>query len=180
MKYQFLFFILITIVGITACNHPSEKEPATAGGVQTEIPLSFFTAHQTDSLLRSALDSVVKAKVEPPMAYGILGFSKDSAPYMVTIRTAAGAVEMHELWDDVAIIRSGHGVLKTGNEVAGGRKEAGEHSGNWVGGVIQDVTERVLSPGDFVIIPALLAHQYIPNPGDSLTYWTFKVKRPKN
>ena len=40
-------------------------------------------------------------------------------PYLFLARTQPGYVEMHKQLDDMAIIRSGHGTLKTGYQVAG-------------------------------------------------------------
>jgi hypothetical protein len=176
MKQLSPALILILIIGQSACNPTPDK---TSGQKSTADPVSYFTTEQQDSLLKSDLDAALKKDSSSLLAVHVLGTSKENAPYMLGIRTVPGSVEMHEEWDDVAIIRSGHCILKTGNKVTGERKENPEHSGNWVGGIIQDVTERSLAPGDFIIIPALLAHQYIPTPGDSLTYWTIKVKRPK-
>jgi len=48
-----------------------------------------------------------------------LGRSQDSMPYLFLARTQPGYVEMHKQLDDMAIIRSGHGTLKTGYQVAG-------------------------------------------------------------
>jgi mannose-6-phosphate isomerase-like protein (cupin superfamily) len=88
-------------------------------------------------------------------------------------------VEIHEQFDDVAIIRSGHGVLRTGSKVKGQKESGTPGAGEWIGGVIEDGSDRKLSPGDFIVVPATLAHQYIPSPGESLTYWIIKVRHPK-
>lgn len=62
-------------------------------------------------------------------------------------------------------------MLKTGYKVTGEiREEDEEPWRNWLGGVIQDKKEIELSPGDFIVIPAMTAHQYVPNSGDTLTY----------
>ena len=124
------------------------------------------------------VDSMLNAKVSPERVSRLLGRSKDNEPYLVIIRTKPGDVEIHEQFDDVAIIRSGHGTLKTGHQVKG-QKESGKlPAREWLGGIIEDAKERSLSPGDFIVIPAMLAHQYIPQGGEPLTYWTIKVKRP--
>lgn len=82
--------------------------------------------------------------------------------------------------DDIAIIRSGHGMLKTGYEVAGNIRTTGEErQRNWLCDSIVNGRVQSLSPGDFIIIPAMTAHQYIPDGGDKLIYWTIKAKRAK-
>lgn len=106
-----------------------------------------------------------------------LAMSQDGVPCMVLARTEPGKAEIHEQVDDIAIIRSGHGILKTGYSVTGKiTTNDQEPSRNWFCEGIKDATERKLSPGDLVLIPAMVAHQYIPDPGDTLTYWTIKVK----
>jgi mannose-6-phosphate isomerase-like protein (cupin superfamily) len=128
----------------------------------------------------SQIDSLLSGKVPTDGAPSVLlERSKDNERYLVLIRTKPGDVEVHELYDDVAIIRSGHGILKTGRTVQGHKESGKEPAREWHGGVIQNAIERSLSPGDFIVIPAMLAHQYIPNAGDKLTYWTIKVKRTK-
>lgn len=137
------------------------------------------TADSVTFYSRSQLDSLLKVKVSPESVSRLLGKSKDNEPYMVISRTKPGDVEIHELYDDVAIIRSGSGTLKTGYQVKGQKESGQAPSREWRGGVIENGKDRSLSPGDFIVIPAMLGHQYIPNTGDSLTYWTIKVRSAK-
>ena len=130
----------------------------------------YFSVSQVDSLLQSG-------QQERPSR--LLGQSKDNERYLVVVRTKPGDVEIHEQFDDVAIIRSGHGILRTGNKVKGQKESGNPGAREWVGGVIEGGSERKLSPGDFLVIPAMLAHQYIPNTGETFTYWTIKVRRTK-
>ena len=108
----------------------------------------------------------------------ILGSSQNDAPYMVIARSAAGEVEVHELYDDVVVVRSGMAVLKSGSDIKGEQRERGtKPARDWFGGEIQNGQERNLSPGDFIIIPAKLGHQYVPVGDEIFTYWTIKVER---
>jgi uncharacterized RmlC-like cupin family protein len=50
----------------------------------------------------------------------------------------------------------------------------GEHRG----GTIAGGASRAVGPGDLMIIPAGIPHQYVISPGDSLRYLTVKVSRP--
>lgn len=136
----------------------------------TADTVTYYTSSQIDAFLTTTTTS-------PRLIGKTLGRSADNEPYLVGVRAQPGDVEIHEQFDDVAIIRSGHGVLRTGKKVKG--QKAGSTAGEWIGGVIEDAEERQLSPGDFIVIPAMMGHQYIPNPGESLTYWTIKVKHPK-
>jgi hypothetical protein len=142
--------------------------------------LVYFTSSEVEKSLMANLDKAMKANASANSAVANLGMSVDKGPYLAVARTAPGLVEVHELWDDVAIIRSGHGTLKTGLVVTGDKKETNaEPEREWRGGAIENAEVRNLAPGDFVIIPAMLAHQYIPTTGETLTYWTVKVKRPR-
>jgi hypothetical protein len=138
----------------------------------------YAQAPQTDSVIffsEAQLDSALNSAVTPQ----ILGRSKENGAYILGMRTKPGDVEIHEQWDDVAIIRSGTGILRTGLKVKGQKESGKEPTREWRGGVIENPKERKLAPGDFIVIPAMLPHQYIPTPGDSLISWTIKVKRPR-
>lgn len=128
----------------------------------------------------SAIDSMLITKeVSPRLLAKVLGRSADGENYLVGVRNKPGDVEIHEQFDDVAIIRSGHGVLRTGKNVRGHKESGKAGAREWLGGVIEDGQDRNLSPGDFIVVPAMLPHQYIPAPGESLSYWLIKVRRPQ-
>ena len=177
MKYLMLTAVMIVHFTLISCHRPEKSGISSTDQHKTEDAVIFFSPQQMDSVLRSGLDSVVKAQASPLLASQILGKSVEGALDMVIIRSGPGQVEVHEQWDDVVIIRSGRGILRTGYHLTGDRRESSE--GNWAGGTIVDGKEVVLLPGDFIVIPAMLGHQYIPHAGDSLTYWTIKVRRPK-
>jgi mannose-6-phosphate isomerase-like protein (cupin superfamily) len=144
------------------------------------IPLIVYgQKNTTDSVTfysSSTVDSLLNTKVSPERISRLLGRSADDAPYLVVTRNKPGDVEIHEQYDDVAIVRSGRGTLKTGYEITGQKESGKEPSREWLGGVIMNPKQRSLSPGDFIVIPAMMPHQYIPNDGETLTYWTIKVK----
>ena len=129
----------------------------------------YYSFSQIDSALTTSKES-------PRLIASLLGRSTDGEAYLVGVRTQPGDVEIHEQFDDVAIIRSGHGVLRTGTIVKGQKESGNVGAREWIGGVIKDAHERDLSPGDFVVVPAMLAHQYIPKPGEALSYWLIKVR----
>ena len=92
--------------------------------------------------------------------------------YMVGRRVVSGGPEVHERWTDLAYVQAGRATLVSGGRVEGGSEESpGEHRG----GTIVDGTERVLGPGDLIVIPAGMPHQYVLAKGDSLRYLTLKV-----
>ena len=139
------------------------------GGV---VAITYYSKHQLDSELVKALRDKTVLR--------ILGQSQEDEEYMIIIRTAPGQVEVHEQWDDIVVVRSGHATLRTGRQDTINMKETGERPWrNWFGTSIKNAAEQRLGPGDFIIIPALTAHQYVPDTGDTLTYWTIKVKRER-
>jgi len=144
---------------------------ATTAQINSVDTVTFYSKSQIDSFLATS-------ETSPRLIGKVLGRSADNESYLVGVRAQPGDVEIHEQFDDVAIIRSGHGVLRTGKKVRG--QKEGSNAGEWIGGVIEDAQERNLSPGDFIVIPAMLGHQYIPRPGESLTYWTIKVRHLRN
>ena len=99
--------------------------------------------------------------------------STEMRQYIEGRRDAPGTPEVHDHWTDVAFVQAGRATLVTGGRVEGGRLEsAGEHrGGRIVGGV-----ERIIGPGDLLIIPAGVPHQYVIARGDSLRYVTVKVR----
>jgi len=146
--------------------------PSLASGQEVaRDTVIYYSSSTIDSLLTTS-------EASPRLIAKLLGRSGDGENYLVGVRTKPGDVEIHEQFDDVAIIRSGHGVLRTGKKVSG-QKESGQAGAReWIGGVIDNAHERDLSPGDFIVVPAMLAHQYVPKPGEALTYWLIKIKDP--
>ena len=170
MKQMTIQTYLIIIIGFISCN----KSDDLSNTLGNQDSLTYYSQNKVDSILNNKMSD----KNYPDIITHLLGRSKnEDAYYLVMKRSEQGNVERHEQWDDVAVIRSGHGILKTGYNVTGDTKELDK---NWTGGMIQDANKIKLSPGDFIVIPAMMAHQYIPDPGDTLIYWTIKVKRTSN
>lgn len=170
MKIMTIHAYLIIIIGLISCNKPDD----TSNALENQDTLTYYSQNKIDSILNNKLID----KDYPDIITHLLGRSKkEDTYYLVMKRSVRGNVERHEEWDDVAVIRSGHGILITGYNVTGNSRELDK---NWTGGVIQDESKIKLSPGDFIVIPAMMAHQYIPDPGDTLIYWTIKVKRAIN
>lgn len=92
--------------------------------------------------------------------------------YIVMRRLTSGGPEVHDRWADVTFVQAGHGSLLSGGRVSGGTVSApGEHRG----GTIVGGAERTLGPGDLLVIPAGVPHEYRVASGDSLRYITVKV-----
>lgn len=123
------------------------------------------------------IDSAASSKRTPDKPGRLLTSGSSGEPYLIVVRMSEGAVEVHEQYDDVAVVRAGHGVLRTGPRVDGAKLSGSAPMREWLGGVIPSATERRIAAGDFLVIPAGLAHQYVPDAGDSLVYFTIKVRQ---
>lgn len=144
--------------------------------IPTQLNSIYYNERQLDSIINTNFkDTASKQSLGNPQ---LLDKGQSGAEYYIIKRTVTGYVEVHESWDDVVVIRSGHGLLRTGKEVQGETEQSDKKPmRNWHGGVIVNANERRLNPGDFLIIPAMTAHQYIPDNNDSLTYWTIKINK---
>ena len=118
-----------------------------------------------------ALDSIANVlhSQQPARVVG------DYARYALVLvrRNAPGEMEVHDLWDDVFVVRSGSATLVVGSTFSGTRMTA---PGERRGGIIGDPRTIQIRAGDVLTIPAGVAHQVIPAEGDTITY--FVVKAP--
>lgn len=96
----------------------------------------------------------------------------DTFRYWAVKRTQPGAVEIHHRWVDVMYVRAGSAELRTGMQVKG---DWSTGHGEWRGGHILHPRISMLHTGDRVLIPAGLAHQFIPLGKTAFEYITIKV-----
>ncbi len=96
----------------------------------------------------------------------------DAFRYWAVTRRAPGSVEIHEKWVDVIYVRAGAAHLQTGTDVKGDWRTG---DGEWRGGRILHPRLSGLKTGDMVVIPAGLAHRFIPLNGKPFEYVTIKV-----
>ena len=136
---------------------------AFAQGLQSRTEVAFAASTEIDAAIARATASTgAVARFLPDDVY----------QYFAATRKQPGSAEIHRLWNDVTIIRSGKGVLRTGRIISSQREVS---PGEWRGETIQDSIDRQLSAGDLVVIPAGMAHQFTPIGGDPLVYVTVKV-----
>lgn len=172
--------VIVLLILFISCNQDTNKsndaKKQTSDTVQPTV--FYYSKNQVDSIL-----SATKGDTSTVQSLGtgaIVQRGPEGEPYYITKRTVQGYVELHELYDDVVVISSGHGLLRTGSQVSDSKLLNGEKpSRNWYGTKITDFNERRIGPGDFIIIPAMTGHQYIPDKNDSLIYWTIKLQRVK-
>ena len=151
--------------------------------ISTAAMLPVYTKAQDGSaksitkLTSAQVDSLSSSKLTPDKPGRLLATGPSGERYLVVVRTGEGAVEIHEQYDDIAVIRSGNGKLRTGASASGAKLSGTPPTREWLGGTIKDAKEYRVAPGDFLVIPAGLAHQYVPDSGDSLVYYTIKVRQ---
>lgn len=125
-------------------------------------------------MTQAEIDALV-SKPEPGRVYGAT-FLNDHENYYVEFvkRLDHGNMpELHPHWVDQITIVSGEGVLTYGGTIAGGDTAAG---GEVRGGTLNGASTKKLGPGDFVLIPAGLAHKFDAAPGKTLTYAVYKAR----
>jgi hypothetical protein len=136
---------------------PTRAPPTASSGAE------FFPA--------SALASVAGELAKGTTTARTVG-AHPSYSYVQARRTSSGVPEVHDRWIDVVMVQAGHARLLTGGHVDGsGLASPGEHRG----GTIVGGTGRSVDPGDLVVIPAGVPHQYQLATGDSIRYLTIKV-----
>jgi len=124
-------------------------------------------------------DGVAGAAEAPDQTAGRLLSNRGHYLSVAVRRDRTGEVELHELWDDVMVVKEGGGTLVYGGRLAGAREtEPGENGagpGEWRGGTISDGTVQSVSAGDLVIVPAGVPHQVRVPPDGSITYLIIKI-----
>lgn len=89
-------------------------------------------------------------------------------------RDSSGVHERHEDFTDIFVIQKGTARLLYGGAADGEKLTA---PGEWRGGTIRGGTESEVHPGDIVVIPAGIPHQFLLTPGQRMAYLSFKVAR---
>jgi mannose-6-phosphate isomerase-like protein (cupin superfamily) len=136
---------------------------AVLQGAQSKTDVPFASSAEIEAAVaRAAASDGAATRLLPDGVY----------QYFVVTRKQPGLAEIHRQLSDVTIIRSGRGVLRTGNALASQREVS---PGEWRGDAVQDSIERQLGAGDLLVIPAGLAHQLAPIGNDPLVYVTVKV-----
>ena len=87
-------------------------------------------------------------------------------------RSGPAPAEQHADVTDLIIVRSGGAAIRIGGEIATPRGADGELRGNSIVGG-QTYPAR---PGDMFNVPPHVAHQWIIEPGESISFLNIKVK----
>jgi uncharacterized RmlC-like cupin family protein len=103
-------------------------------------------------------------------------FDDPAARTLIVRRDRMGQVEVHDLLNDVVVVRAGAATLLTGGRAEGALATA---PGEWRGGTIVGGERRALAPGDVAWIPAGVPHQLVVPPGGSFTYVVVKTDKAR-
>ncbi|HET7459028.1 MAG TPA: lipocalin-like domain-containing protein [Gemmatimonadaceae bacterium] len=120
----------------------------------------------------AAAESAFRAIAAGPPIFRELPMPGGRYKYLAATRRETGDAELHERWADVAFVRRGTAVLRTGPSLEDARQV---EPSEWKGRTIAGARDRVVAPGDLVVIPAGIAHQWRPRAGEPFSYLTLKV-----
>ena len=96
--------------------------------------------------------------------------------FLVTHREGPGESEYHETESDIVYVQSGHATLLYGGKMIDGKTTApGELRGTGIEGGLS----KPLAPGDVVVIPTKVPHQFQPKAGEPFNYFVVKVTDEK-
>jgi mannose-6-phosphate isomerase-like protein (cupin superfamily) len=94
--------------------------------------------------------------------------------FLLVRRATSSAPEVHARWDDLVIVRAGHGIIEMGDSLVGSRFLA---PGERRGGKLVKPWRLVVGPGDVVRIPAVVPHTFIVPGKEPLEYLLIKQRR---
>lgn len=123
----------------------------------------------------AAADSAFRAITAGTPIFRELPTQSVGYKYFVATRRETGDAELHERWADVAFVRSGRATLRTGPALERPRQV---EPSEWKGPAIVAARDRSVGPGDLLVIPAGVAHQWRPLGRSSFSYVTVKVAAP--
>lgn len=156
-----------TRVPSAASTSAEDAAPPVPGASAPSGGVAYFSA----AALARAADALAGGARTGRTLHASAGFQ-----YVVMRRLTSGGPEVHDDWADVTFVQAGHGSLLSGGRVTGAALTG---PGERRGGTIVGGTVRAIGPGDLLMIPAGVAHQYVVARGDSLRYITVKVARQR-
>jgi len=145
------------------------------GGAKTE-PDRVVKWSDADLKALDANELVPKAKASIPRgsSVGFQNFLNTSEhTVLISHRESVGNIpELHHAETDIMFVRSGGGVLQVGGEIVDRKENAAGATGTSMRGA----TDYTMGPGDVINIPPNVAHNWILQPGQNVTYFVVKVK----
>lgn len=92
--------------------------------------------------------------------------------FLVSHREASGQSEYHEKESDIIYPQNGTAKIIYGGKMIDPKTTA---PGELRGSGIEGGQERLLEPGDVMVIPARMPHQFVPQDGKPFNYFVVKV-----
>jgi mannose-6-phosphate isomerase-like protein (cupin superfamily) len=122
--------------------------------------------------IKSQFDAVVPlAKTAGSAGPTIANFG--NLGLMVSVRTANGAGELHQNFDDLMIVKQGTATLVTGGTLVDPKTVS---DGEIRGTSVKNGVSKTLAEGDVVVVPAGVPHQLLIPPGTVYESLVAKVK----
>ncbi|MEP6731068.1 MAG: hypothetical protein ABJE10_10545 [bacterium] len=104
----------------------------------------------------------------------LLTSADEQTNFQLIRRAASSKPEVHARWDDLMIVRSGTGVVLTGDSLVGSSYRA---PGERAGGSFVNSHEIVVHTGDMIRIPAAVPHAVLVSSTQPLEYVLIKQRR---
>ena len=95
-----------------------------------------------------------------------------NSTFSVSRREGNGEAELHATQADIFVVQTGEATLQVGGTVENPRSTGPNETR---GASISGASEKKLSPGDVVVIPAKTPHRVMIAAGKELTYFLVKV-----
>jgi uncharacterized RmlC-like cupin family protein len=92
--------------------------------------------------------------------------------FLITHREGVGESEYHDTEEDIVYVQSGHATLIYGGKMIGAKTTAPNEQR---GSGIEGGEKKSLGPGDVVVIPRKIPHQFSPQAGEPFNYFVVKV-----
>lgn len=92
--------------------------------------------------------------------------------FLVTHREAAGQSELHEKESDIVYAQNGSAKVVFGGKMIDAKTTA---PGELRGSGIEGGQERLIEPGDVMVVPSKMPHQFFPQGNKPFNYFVVKV-----
>jgi mannose-6-phosphate isomerase-like protein (cupin superfamily) len=121
---------------------------------------------------------VTAAQLAGQVAHTVEGIVSNEIPsgpgstILIIRRDKSGEVEVHDVMNDIIVVKSGHATITVGGQVTGNHEIKPTE---WRGGEVSGGRDYKLAPGDLLFIPAGMPHKVILASKASFTYLTIKI-----
>jgi mannose-6-phosphate isomerase-like protein (cupin superfamily) len=124
--------------------------------------VQYLTSAQLDAKVVKTVNGVLSTEIP----------SGPGSTVLIIRRDKDGEAEVHQIMNDLIVIKKGHAKILVGGEVSGNREIKPTE---WRGGEITGAATYALAPGDLLYIPAGIPHKVLVAPKTTITYVTVKT-----